>query len=68
MTDPSTEEAKSIVKGDEELVPTKYHPYLDVFSKNSANKLPLHRPFDHHIPLVEGKQPPSLWTHLLNLR
>jgi hypothetical protein len=40
-----------------ELVPRKYHDFLDVFDKKEADKLPPHRPFDHHIPLVEGANP-----------
>ena len=41
----------------EEVVPTEYQEYLDVFAKKSADTLPLHRTFDHRIPLVEGKTP-----------
>ncbi|EAL20633.1 hypothetical protein CNBE2980 [Cryptococcus deneoformans B-3501A] len=43
---------------DAEIVPEEYHQYLDVFDKKSANMLPEHRSFDHHIPLEEGKNPP----------
>lgn len=43
---------------DAEIVPKEYHQYLDVFDKKSANMLPEHRSFDHHIPLEEGKNPP----------
>lgn len=43
---------------DAKLVPSEYHQYLDVFSKKGADTLPEHRPFDHTIPLEEGKTPP----------
>ncbi|EAL23701.1 hypothetical protein CNBA3480 [Cryptococcus deneoformans B-3501A] len=43
---------------DAEIVPKEYHQYLDVFDKKSADTLPEHRSFDHHIPLEEGKNPP----------
>lgn len=43
---------------DQDIVPLEYHSFLDVFSKAKADTLPPHRPFDHHIPLEEGKQPP----------
>ena len=41
-----------------EMVPKKYHDFLDVFSKSKANKLSPHRASDHRIPLVEGAAPP----------
>ena len=31
------------------MVPEDYHTYLDVFSKERADTLPPHRPFDHTI-------------------
>ena len=40
------------------VIPEQYHSYTDVFDKREADKLPPHRPFDHRIPLVEGKTPP----------
>ena len=43
---------------DSTFVPPEYHDYLDVFSKAEADKLPPHRPFDHHITLQDGKTPP----------
>lgn len=39
-------------------VPVEYHEYLDLFSKEEADKLPPHRTYDHEIPLEEGKTPP----------
>jgi len=38
-------------------VPEEYHPYLEVFSRKEADKLPEHRPYDHKIELEPGKQP-----------
>jgi hypothetical protein len=40
------------------VIPAKYHAYLDVFSKEDADKLPPHRPYDHSIDLEPGTQPP----------
>ncbi|CEH18636.1 retrotransposon nucleocapsid protein [Ceraceosorus bombacis] len=50
-------------KGDQkpspaQLVPPKYHEYLDVFNPVEASQLPPHRPFDHKIELKAGKHPP----------
>ena len=42
----------------EEAIPKEYHDFLDVFSKESADKLPPHRPYDHKIPLHPNTQPP----------
>ncbi len=58
LTEASTNDAPPVIKSDKDIVPVQYHSYLDVFSKASADKLPPHRPFDHHMPLMEGKQPP----------
>lgn len=44
---------KPVVKTEDyelhEKVPTAYHNYLDVFSKEASNKLPPHRSYDHEI-------------------
>ncbi|GAA5865997.1 hypothetical protein JCM1840_003369 [Sporobolomyces johnsonii] len=41
-------------------IPGKFHDYLDVFSKASADSLPEHRPYDLKINLEPGKTvPPS---------
>lgn len=50
---------------DKEHIPTQYHQYLDVFSQQSADKLPPHRSFDHHIPLEDSKSPP--WGPIYSL-
>lgn len=40
------------------VLPAEYHDLIDVFSKKASNKLPEHRPYDHHITL-EGEQKPG---------
>jgi len=40
------------------IVPPQYHEFLSVFSREEAAQLPPHRPYDHRIPLEEGKVPP----------
>ncbi|SAL96256.1 hypothetical protein [Absidia glauca] len=39
-------------------IPHKYKDYFGAFSEEEANNLPDHKASDHHIPLVEGTQPP----------
>ena len=39
------------------ILPPEYHEFLDVFSKNEADKLPERRSYDHTILLMEGKEP-----------
>ena len=57
--------SKDSLDTDRQYVPAEYHNFLDVFSKESADSLPDHRPFDHHIPLEEGKKPP--WGPIYSL-
>ena len=39
-------------------LPSKYHNFLDVFSRKDADTLPKHRPqYDHAIELMKGKVP-----------
>ena len=40
------------------LLPEEYHEFLHLFSRETADQLLPHRPCDHTIPLIEGKQPP----------
>ncbi|GAA5873416.1 hypothetical protein JCM1840_007376 [Sporobolomyces johnsonii] len=54
-TPPSTDELDQICR----QIPGKYHDWLDVFSKASADSLPRHRPYDLKIELEEGKMVPS---------
>lgn len=42
----------------QELVPVAYHGLLAAFSKQRADTLPPHRPYDLAIDLEEGKSPP----------
>jgi hypothetical protein len=39
------------------ILPPEYHDYLKIFEKANADKLPLHRPSDHTIPLTDGFKP-----------
>jgi len=39
-------------------VPEEYHKYADVFSKERADTLPNHRPYDLKIDLEDGAEPP----------
>ena len=43
----------------EEIVPIEYHDYLDVFSKEGANKLPPHREYDMAIDFIPDKPLPK---------
>ena len=38
-------------------LPKEYHQFLDVFSRQEADTLPVHRSYDHKIPLEDRKQP-----------
>ena len=38
-------------------IPSEYHEFADVFSKNKAKTLPSHHPYDLKINLEEGAQP-----------
>jgi len=39
-------------------VPEEYHEYADVLSKERADTLPDHRPYDLKINLEDGAEPP----------
>jgi hypothetical protein len=43
----------------EQLVPTKYHKYLDIFDKDKANQFPDTRPWDHKIKMKSRFKPKS---------
>lgn len=43
---------KREVKNIEQMVPEKYHEFLDIFSKEASEQLPEHKPYDHAIELV----------------
>ena len=38
------------------LLPSEFHDFLDVFSRQAADRLPPHRSYDHHIELQPGKE------------
>ena len=40
------------------MVPEQYRDFADVFSEGAARTLPLHRPYDHTIDILEGETPP----------
>ena len=42
-----------------ETISSRYHEFLDVFSKEGADTLPPHIPYDHKIDLIPGTMPPS---------
>lgn len=43
---------KHEVKTIEQMVPEKYHEFIDIFSKEASERLPEHKPYDHAIELV----------------
>ena len=40
------------------MVPKEYKQFTELFSKESADLLPTHKPWDHQIPIQTGKVPP----------
>jgi hypothetical protein len=48
------ENSKEIDKTDKQLVPAKYHEYLDIFSEEKAHCFPESGPWDHKIEMKEG--------------
>ena len=50
---------KKTEKTDEELIPKKYHKYLDVFSEEKAAQFPESKSWDHKIEIKEGFKPKS---------
>jgi hypothetical protein len=48
------------------IVLPKYHDYLKILEKANANKLPLHCPSDHTIPLMDRFKPPFGPLYLLS--
>ena len=54
----TTNTEQTATKEDYSNVPEKYSQFYEVFSKEKANTLPPHRPYDHKIILQEGKKPP----------
>src|SRR3979490_3553665 len=45
------------IRSFEDLVPKSYQEFKDVFSKESFDQLPPHKPWDHTIKLIPGAQP-----------
>lgn len=57
LAEESHQQADSPKKSFEELVPEQYHQYKDVFSKESFDRLPDRKPWDHAIELKPGSEP-----------
>ena len=51
----------------EEIVPSCYHLYRDVFSKEAFDELPPRRPWDHAIELIPGAEAVDSRIYPLNL-
>jgi hypothetical protein len=41
----------------EEQIPKEFHEYLSIFLKETASRLPEHKPWDHKIELKPGFEP-----------
>ena len=41
-----------------DILPTQYHKWAPIFSREQTSKLPAHTKFDHRIKLVEGAEAP----------
>ncbi|KAL2891726.1 Retrotransposable element Tf2 155 kDa protein type 1 [Ceratocystis lukuohia] len=55
---PDSPDSASPRKPEPFSLPAELSDFTDVFSPREAEKLPPHRPMDHHIPLVEGAKLP----------
>ena len=49
----------------EEMIPKKFHEYLDIFDEQKANRFPMSRPWDHRIKMKEGFEPKSFKNYSL---
>ena len=47
------------------VLPTQYHKWAGIFSREQTNKLPKHTKYDHKIKLVEGAE--ALWGPLYGM-
>jgi hypothetical protein len=61
------ENNKKTDKTDKELVPTEYHDYLDIFSKEKAHWFPESRSWDHKMKMKEGYEPKLFKNYNLTL-
>jgi hypothetical protein len=59
------ENSKKTDKTDKQLVPVKYHEYLDIFSEEKVHCFPESRPWDHKIEIKEGFEPKSFKNYNL---
>ncbi|KAI0994988.1 hypothetical protein K3495_g13193, partial [Podosphaera aphanis] len=46
-------------------VPTQYHRYGDMMDESLPNSLPPRRPYDHRLPIKDGKKPPFVTACVL---
>ena len=51
----------------EEIIPEVYHEYKDIFAKETFDKLPWHRPWDHAIELLPGNHKVNCKTYNLTI-
>ena len=42
----------------EDIIPCEYRNFMDIFSEELVQKIPLHHDYDHRIKLEEGTTPP----------
>ena len=49
----------------EQMVPSEFHEYLDVFSKTKAGRFPESKPWDHKVEMKEGFEPKSFKNYNL---
>src|SRR5258706_13878914 len=49
-----------------DLLPSEYHEFAKVFSKEAQDALPEHGPYDTHLELQPGKTPRSSHLYLLS--
>ncbi len=60
-------QGSSTVTDPKSVVPSEYHDFLDVFSKEKADILPPHRKHDHRIELEKGHESGHGYAPLYNL-
>jgi hypothetical protein len=61
------ENSKKTSKTDKQLIPAKYHKYLDIFSEEKAHHFPESRPWNHKLKMKEGFEPKSFKNYNLTL-
>ena len=46
-----------VVTAAQDTIPLEYEEFQHLFNQLEQSELPIHRPYDHTIPLEEGKNP-----------